>query len=53
MVRAARREDLLAVRELERAAGAAFRDLGMAAVADDEPPTISVLAASSRTVEPG
>jgi GNAT superfamily N-acetyltransferase len=45
MVRAARREDLLAVRELERAAGAAFRDLGMAAVADDEPLTISVLAA--------
>lgn len=45
MVRAARREDLPAVRELERAAGGAFRDLGMAAVAEDEPPTISVLAA--------
>jgi ribosomal protein S18 acetylase RimI-like enzyme len=45
MVRAARREDLPGVRELERAAGAAFRDLDMAAVADDEPPTITELAA--------
>lgn len=45
MVRAARREDLSAVRELERAAGAAFRDLDMAAVADDEPPTITELLA--------
>jgi ribosomal protein S18 acetylase RimI-like enzyme len=45
MFRAARRDDLPAVRELERAAGAAFRDLGMAAVADDEPPSITELAA--------
>lgn len=45
MVRAARRDDLPAVRELERAAGAAFRDLGMAAVADDEPLSIAELVA--------
>jgi hypothetical protein len=43
VVLAARWEDLSAVRELERAAGAAFRDLDMAAVADDEPPTITEL----------
>lgn len=45
MVRVARRDDLPAVRELERAAGAAFRDLDMAAVADDEPLSITELAA--------
>ncbi len=48
MLRAARQEDLPAVRELERAAGAAFRDLDMAAVADDEPPSITELAAFAR-----
>jgi ribosomal protein S18 acetylase RimI-like enzyme len=45
MIRAARRDDLPAVREIERAAGAAFRDLDMAAVADDEPLSITELAA--------
>jgi len=34
----ARPWDLPGLRELERAAGAPFRGLGMAAVADDEPP---------------
>lgn len=42
-VRAARPKDLPEVRELERAAGAGFRALGMAAVADDEPPPIAEL----------
>lgn len=45
MIRSARVDDLPAVRELERAAGAPFRDLGMDAVADDEPPSIEDLAA--------
>jgi hypothetical protein len=31
------------VRQLERAAGAGFRVLGMAAVAEDEPPSITEL----------
>ncbi|MGH3813107.1 MAG: GNAT family N-acetyltransferase [Pseudonocardiaceae bacterium] len=44
MIRAARPDDLPALRELERAAGAPFRDLGMTAVADDEPPSIADLA---------
>ena len=44
MIRTARPDDLPALRELERAAGAPFRDLGMTAVADDEPPSIADLA---------
>ena len=44
MIRAARPDDLCALRELERAAGAAFRDVAMAAVADDEPPSLAELA---------
>jgi ribosomal protein S18 acetylase RimI-like enzyme len=44
MLRTARRDDLPAIQQLERAAGAAFRDLGMSAVADDEPPSIPDLA---------
>jgi GNAT superfamily N-acetyltransferase len=48
MIRPARPADLLALREVERAAGAPFRELGMAAVADDEPPTIAELAAYQR-----
>jgi GNAT superfamily N-acetyltransferase len=44
MLRAARADDLPAIRELERAAGTAFRDLGMDAVAEDEPPSIIELA---------
>lgn len=43
-VRAARPADLPALRKLERAAGAPFRDLGMAVVADDEPPSVAELA---------
>ncbi len=45
MIRAARREDFLALRDLERAAGEPFRGLGMAEVADDEPLTVEELAA--------
>lgn len=44
MIRAARATDLPVLRELERAAGAPFRDLDMVAVADDEPPTVADLA---------
>ena len=44
MIRAARADDLPLLRQLERAAGAAFRDLDMAAVADDEPPSVADLA---------
>ncbi|MGI8428011.1 MAG: GNAT family N-acetyltransferase [Solirubrobacteraceae bacterium] len=44
MVRAARREDLAELREIERAAGASFRELEMHAVANDEPPSIAALA---------
>jgi len=43
MIRPARPDDLPVLRDLERAAGAPFRDLGMTAVADDEPPTIAEL----------
>lgn len=48
VIRLARRGDLAAVVELERAAGAVFRDVGMAAVADDEPPGIAELMAYQR-----
>jgi len=44
MIRLARADDLPALRELERAAGAPFRELVMAAIADDEPPSLAVLA---------
>src|SRR6476646_10082429 len=44
VIRLARRDDLPALREVERAAGAPFRDVGMDAVADDEPPSIEELA---------
>lgn len=44
MIRLARIDDLPALRELERAAGAPFRTVGMDAVADDEPPSLEVLA---------
>ncbi|MGW4870633.1 GNAT family N-acetyltransferase [Streptomyces chartreusis] len=36
-------DELPVLQDIERAAGAPFRDLGMAAVADDEPPTPEVL----------
>jgi ribosomal protein S18 acetylase RimI-like enzyme len=42
-IRPATPDDLPALQDIERAAGAAFRDLGMAAVADDEPPALDVL----------
>ena len=45
VIRSARSEDLPRLRVLERAAGAMFRDLGMDAIADDEPLSIGVLAA--------
>lgn len=44
MIRAARPNDLPALREIERAAGAPFRELGMHAVAEDEPLSIAALA---------
>ncbi|WP_345383752.1 GNAT family N-acetyltransferase [Pseudonocardia yuanmonensis] len=42
-MRAAGPADVEALRELERAAGAPFRSLGMDAIADDEPPTAAEL----------
>jgi GNAT superfamily N-acetyltransferase len=44
MIRSARGDELDKLRELERAAGSIFRQLGMDAVADDEPPSIAALA---------
>jgi GNAT superfamily N-acetyltransferase len=41
--RPAREDDLPALREIERAAGRSFAELGMDLVADDEPPTIELL----------
>ena len=48
VVRPARGGDLPALRDVERAAGALFRDVGMDAVADDEPPHATVLATYQR-----
>jgi len=45
VIRPARAEDLPALREVERAAGTPFRSVGMAVIADDEPPTVAELAA--------
>ncbi|MDH6213429.1 GNAT family N-acetyltransferase [Streptomyces pseudovenezuelae] len=42
-IRPALPAELPALQDIERAAGAAFRELGMEAVADDEPPTLEVL----------
>jgi GNAT superfamily N-acetyltransferase len=44
VIREARPEDLPELREVERAAGQPFRDIGIALVADDEPPTVAELA---------
>lgn len=44
MIRAARAGEAPALAELERAAGQPFRSLGMAEVADDEPPAPATLA---------
>ncbi len=45
MIRPADVRDVPRLREIERAAGEAFRAIGMAAIADDEPPTLAELAA--------
>ena len=44
MIRAARAGEAPVLAELERAAGEPFRPIGMAAVADDEPPPPAMLA---------
>ncbi|CAM5705677.1 GNAT family N-acetyltransferase OS=Streptomyces alboniger OX=132473 GN=CP975_29000 PE=4 SV=1 [Streptomyces alboniger] len=43
LIRPATASELPALRDIERAAGEPFRALGMAAVADDEPPTVEAL----------
>lgn len=43
-IRAARASDLRCLQAIEVAAGAPFRDIGMGSVADDDPPTLEVLA---------
>ncbi len=43
MIRLARATDLPVLQDIERAAGAPFRDHAMAAIADDQPPTIAEL----------
>jgi ribosomal protein S18 acetylase RimI-like enzyme len=45
-IRPARADDVTDLQAIEVAAGAAFRDLGMDAVADDPPPSAEVLAAA-------
>lgn len=42
-IRCAEPRDLPRLQDVERAAGVAFRDLGMVAVAEDDPPTLEVL----------
>jgi GNAT superfamily N-acetyltransferase len=42
-IRAAREEDLPVLRDIERAAGKCFAEIGMSFVADDEPPSLEVL----------
>ncbi|MFI7672935.1 GNAT family N-acetyltransferase [Actinophytocola sp. NPDC049390] len=48
MIREASLTDLPVLRDIEHAAGAPFRDLGMAAIADDELPAIEELAVYQR-----
>lgn len=43
MIRAGREGDVVLLHDVERAAGAAFREVGMAAIADDETPAARVL----------
>jgi GNAT superfamily N-acetyltransferase len=43
VIRPATTEDLPALQEIERAAGEPFRALGMAAIADDDPPSVADL----------
>ncbi|MGH3312188.1 MAG: GNAT family N-acetyltransferase [Streptomyces sp.] len=40
--------DLITLQDIERAAGRCFRDLGMDAVADDEPPSLAMLGRYAR-----
>jgi GNAT superfamily N-acetyltransferase len=42
-IRAATSDELAGLRDIERAAGSWFRDIGMSAIADDDPPTVDVL----------
>lgn len=44
-IRAPRRDELERLRDIERAAGAVFADIGMAQVAADEPASVEALAA--------
>lgn len=48
MIRLARDEDLPVLQDIEWAAGASFRDVGMQAVADDPPPQLETLRAFRR-----
>ncbi|MFE6614791.1 GNAT family N-acetyltransferase [Amycolatopsis sp. NPDC057786] len=48
MIRLATLEDLPVLQDIERAAGEPFRALGMAAIADDDPPSIADLTAFQR-----
>lgn len=48
MIRDASLTDLPVLRDIEHAAGAPFRDIGMAAIADDELPTIAELTVYQR-----
>jgi GNAT superfamily N-acetyltransferase len=43
VIRVAREDELDRLREIERSAGLGFAELGMAAIAEDEPPTIETL----------
>jgi GNAT superfamily N-acetyltransferase len=42
-IRPVRADELPLLQDIERAAGAPFRDLGMTAIADDEPPALDTL----------
>jgi GNAT superfamily N-acetyltransferase len=48
VIRVASLSDLPALRDIEHAAGVPFRDLGMSAIADDEPLTVDQLATYQR-----
>ncbi|WP_328863200.1 GNAT family N-acetyltransferase [Streptomyces sp. NBC_00306] len=43
MIRLARATELTQLQDVERAAGKCFADIGMAAIAEDEPPSLTVL----------
>lgn len=47
-VRAATESDLTVLRDIERAAGRWFREIGMPEIADDEPPPLTELASYQR-----